>query len=155
MTQNRVIGKDNELPWRLPDEMAHFKRLTRSHAVVMGRKTFESMQCRPLPERLNIVLTRKDFDVPDVVFVDSLANGLTFANARGYEQCFVIGGSQVYEEALSIADCLYATLIDSEMEGDAFFPEFDLSPWQLESSNVHPADDRHAYAFTMNVYRRK
>ena len=155
MTRNRVIGKDNQLPWQLPDDMAHFRRVTSSHAILMGRGTFESMNCRPLPNRLNIVLTSRSFDVSGVVYVNSLEIGIREAKCRGYEKCFVIGGSGVYKEALDVADVLYFTSIEAELDGDVYFPELDLDGWSLMSSKIHPADEKHPYAFTMNVYRRQ
>ena len=155
MARNRVIGKENSLPWRLPDEIDYFRRVTSSHATLMGRKTFESMNCRPLPNRFNIVLTSRSFDVTDVVFVDSLAAGFSSASNQGFEKCFVIGGSKVYEEALTVADTLYCTVIDAELEGDVLFPQFDWADWVCESTRLHPTDTKHEYAFSMNVYRRR
>lgn len=113
------------------------------------------MNCRPLPNRLNIVLTSRKFEVPDVTFVESLTAGVSNAANQGFEKCFVIGGSGVYEEALGIADALYCTLIDTVLDGDTFFPEFDLEEWVLESTDTHDIDSKHKYAFSMNVYRRR
>jgi dihydrofolate reductase len=124
LSRNRCIGKNGTIPWRIPEDMAHFKALTTGNVVVMGRKTWESLpeRFRPLPERTNIVLTRQtDYPLPDGVerYV-SLTDAL---EAHPYELLFVIGGGEVYKEALPLADRLELTHVDQDVDGDAFFPE--------------------------------
>ncbi|MEM7217997.1 MAG: dihydrofolate reductase [Pseudomonadota bacterium] len=158
MTRNRVIGRDNDLPWHLPDDLRYFMRTTTGHPVIMGRATFESVGARPLPRRLNIILTSRPQSWQGVEVTPSLDDALDIARARcaedGVERCFVAGGSGVYRTALPLADELFITEIDAEIEGDTYFPEFDRTAWRLVVSDPHPIDDRHAHAFSMNRYER-
>ena len=128
MARNRVIGRDNQLPWRLPEDLKRFKALTMGHPIVMGRKTFESIG-KALPGRLNLVVTRGPWSGPagaDGPFpCGSLDAAIERARATGTAEAFVIGGGQIYELALPLADRLYLTLVDGEHEGDAFFPKWD------------------------------
>lgn len=127
--KNRALGKDNELLWHIPDDLKRFKTLTDGHPVIMGRKTWESLplRARPLPNRTNIVITRQPaYDAPAAVVVDSLE--IAFEKAResvGAEEIFVMGGGEIYREALPHTDRLYLTLIDEEKDGDVFFPKFE------------------------------
>jgi dihydrofolate reductase len=126
---NRVIGRDNQLIWNVPEDMAHFKALTAGHAVLMGRKTWESLppRFRPLPGRQNIVITRQaDFSAPGADLAHSLEAGLALAASA--EKVFVIGGAEIYTQALPLADTLELTELDLSPEGDAWFPEFNTSP---------------------------
>ncbi len=127
-TRTRAIGKDNALLWHLPDDLKRFKELTLGHPVIMGRKTWESLpeKFRPLPERTNIVVTRQaDYKADGAKVVDGLSDAFLAAqDAVGAEETFIIGGAQVYAEALPYANRLYLTLIDDEEEGDAFFPSY-------------------------------
>jgi len=140
MTRNRVIGRDGGMPWHLPADLAHFKRVTLKHPVVMGRKTFESIGFA-LPKRRNIVVTRS----PDAVFkgaetAASLDEALTMLEGTG--TVMVIGGGQLYREALPLATRMELTLIDAEVEGDTTFPEWPADEWR-EVSRVHrPADEK-------------
>jgi dihydrofolate reductase len=128
MAQNRVIGVDNKLPWRLPSDLARFKRLTMGHHIIMGRKTFESIG-RPLPGRTTVVVSRAGFSAPNVVGASSLEEAFTVAAAD--DQPFICGGAEVYSQAIDIADILYLTVIEKEVIGDALFPEFDIGKWSL------------------------
>lgn len=168
MGENRVIGVDGGLPWRLPDEMKHFVRVTSGHTVVMGRRTFESIGCKPLPNRLNIVLTRDaDYAVPaGVKTAASVAEAVKLAveivpdtfpgenTSGGGGEVFICGGEAAYREALPLADTLYLTVVHANPEGDARFPEFDLARWKLTDEVRHEADARHAQAFTFRRYER-
>jgi dihydrofolate reductase len=132
LAKNRVIGAGNALPWRLPEDLKHFKALTMGHPVIMGRKTFESIG-KPLPGRTNIVVTRSPgFTAAGCTVVDSPAAALAaaFAEAGRGEEAFVIGGAELYRALFDSADTLYLTEIDQAIEGDAWFPEFDLKQWQ-------------------------
>ncbi len=155
MTRNRVIGRDNALPWRLPDEMRHFMRTTLGHTVIMGRKQFDAMG-KPLPKRTNIVMTRN----PDRTWPTArlwCGRSTKRSNARvadGDDEAMVIGGGEIYALALPKADRLYFTLIDTEMKGDTFFPAFDETQWREVSREEHAADERHPFAYSIRVLDR-
>lgn len=154
-SENDVIGRDNDLPWRLPDEFRYFKRTTEGHHVIMGRRTWES-RGTPLPKRVNLVVSsRPDFTAPGATVVRSLAEALELARAAGEREAFVIGGTALYAEALPIADTLYLTRVHAEFEGDAYFPKFDPDAWVEVSRERHEVDERHAYAWTIFVYARR
>ena len=159
MTQDRVIGKDNGLPWRLPKDMKHFMQTTMNKPVIMGRKTFESMKS-PLPGRANIVLTRdKSWSRENVSVVTNLGEAVELANKIAgdaeQDEVFVIGGSSVYAEAMPVATRLYLTLVQGEIEGDVYFPEIDLEDWVEAEKVDHGADESHAYPFSISQYVRK
>jgi dihydrofolate reductase len=145
MARNRVIGRDNQLPWRLPEDLKRFKALTMGHPVVMGRKTYESIG-KPLPGRLNLVLTRGPWSGPagtdGPVPVVSLDQAIERARATGTDEIFVIGGGQVYELAMPLADRLYLTLVDGEHAGDAYFPQ-----WDEASFREIERDERQGFSF--------
>ena len=158
MARNRVIGRGQTLPWRLPSEMQYFMRTTMGHPVLMGRRTFESMKA-PLPGRTNIVLTSdRSYAREGVQVVHSFAEGLSVAEAHceidGRDEMFVAGGAGVYAEALPQATRLYLTQVHADVEGDTFFPEFDLSDWQIVRSEDHPADLKNVYPFTIMLLER-
>jgi dihydrofolate reductase len=153
IARNGVIGADNRLPWRLPDDMRHFRDLTTGHSVIMGRRTWESIG-KPLPGRQNIVVTRTPGRVvPDVEFAPSLDAALDKANRPG--PVFVIGGETLYREALPRADLLYLTEIVRDFEGDARFPEFDRARWCETSREPHSAlDAAGGFAYHFVSYER-
>ena len=151
MSLNRVIGKDNRLPWRLPDELQYFRDTVRGNPIIMGRKTFEGVG-KPLKDCTNIVLSKSRTEFPGCSHATNLDDALRIVGS--VEEVFVIGGTAVYEEALARADKLYRTIIEAEIEGDTFFPEYDESDWICESSKHHDSDSRHPYSFTMEVFSR-
>ena len=153
MTKNRVIGKDGQLPWDLPDEMAYFRNTTAGKPVIMGRRTFQSVN-RPMPGRLNIVLSRTGFSAPGVSLAADMDTALRIAAQDPADECFVIGGTALYAEALPRAARLYATFIDAELDGDTFFPALDFSPWRVIEQARHAVDERHPYAYHIKVYER-
>ena len=153
MTRNRVIGKDGDLPWRLPDDQRFFRRTTLGKPIIMGRKTFDEIG-RPLPKRRNIVLSRRGLDAEGMEVVTDLESALALARSDAPEEAFVIGGAQIYSLAWPMLDRLYMTLIDTELEGDTWFPEFDLAAWRELRRTEHPADERHAWRFTILVMER-
>ncbi|MBO0932196.1 dihydrofolate reductase [Fibrella aquatilis] len=163
MAQNRVIGKDNDLPWHLPDDFAYFKQKTGGHVIIMGRKSFEALG-KPLPKRTNIVVTRQaDFQAEGITVVPSLEAALDVARpveARaehpegGVAEIFVIGGAEIYALALPVADRIYLTEVQKAYDGDTRFPEFDCTVWHESSRQHHPADDRHETAFDFVVYEK-
>lgn len=153
MTRNRVIGKDGDLAWDLPDELAHFRNTTAGKPVIMGRKTYQSRN-RPMPGRRNIVLSRGGFRAEGVWVVADLDAALRVAAEDAADEAFVIGGSEPFAIALPRADRLYATVIDAELDGDAFFPPFDFCGWKVVEEVWHGVDDRHAFAYEIKVYER-
>lgn len=149
-----VIGKNNAMPWHLPNDLQHFKRVTLGHPIVMGRKTFESIG-RALPGRLNIVISRNaSYEVPEgVVLVDSLEAGIARAQ-RESDTVMIIGGAQIYKEALPLADRLYVTKIDASFEGDARFPAYDEADYDIiEQSETFQNDE--GVEYTSYTYERK
>ena len=155
MTENGVIGRDHDLPWDLPDDMKHFMLTTKGHAVIMGRKTYETVG-KPLPGRTNIVITRSlDYVREGAVVVHDLDAAIEHAQkTRGAEEVFVTGGSEIYRLALPRADRLNVTVIHTSLEGDTHFPAVDWSEWELRSERYHDLDERHAYALSFRVYER-
>jgi dihydrofolate reductase len=157
-TNNGVIGKDNQLLWKLSADLKQFKALTTGHSVIMGRKTFDSIG-RALPNRTNIVISRqKDLIFPEgVLQTNSLEKAIEIAkNYPGNEEIFIIGGGNVYEQALKITDKVYLTEVKTSMEGDAFFPNLDRSEWSEISRISHIKDDKNEYDFDfVELIKRK
>jgi dihydrofolate reductase len=152
-SSNNVIGSDGGLPWHLPDDLRHFKRLTTGKPVIMGRRTFESIG-RPLPDRRNIVMTRQtDYAAHGCEVVSSVSEALELVH--GVDEVMIIGGGQVYRDFLPHADRIYLTRVRAEVEGDTHFPEIEQTNWQLLTSQHHAADERHAYAFDLMVFERR
>ena len=151
-SNNNVIGKDNKLPWHLPDDLKRFKALTRGHPIIMGRKTFESIG-RALPDRLNIVVSQT-LEVAPVG--TQLANSLSAALelAKGSDEAFIIGGSQLFQMSAPLADRLYLTRVHATIEGDVSLPPIDFSEWKEISKEEHPNNSEHEYAFTYINYER-
>ena len=155
IAENGVIGKDNELVWRLPDDFKYFKQTTSGHPILMGRKTFESLG-KPLPNRLNVVITRNpDYQPEGVLVVDSLEKALEEARKAGISEAFVSGGGEIYRQAIATADRLYLTEVKASFEGDTRFPDYDKTEWREISRRHHPIDERHAVAFDFVVWERK
>ncbi len=154
--KNRAIGRGGDLPWgrSLPADLAHFKRLTKGGDIIMGRKTFESIGCRPLPDRENIVISSRPTGIKGVLTAVNLESALALARYK----TFIIGGARVYGDALEVPaiDTIYTTEVDTAFsDTDTFFPELDMTAWE-ETDRVHrPADDDNAYAFDFVTYRRK
>jgi dihydrofolate reductase len=159
LAQNRTIGRNNQLPWRLPGDLAYFKKITLGHPVIMGRKTFESIG-RPLPGRDNLVVTTQDgWSHPGVFPTNSLQQALAqaaeMAAARNMREIMLIGGASLYAQALPLAQRLYLTEVHAEVEGDAFFPEFDRSEWEESSRVYHAADEANSLGYSFVVYQRR
>ncbi|BAU47868.1 dihydrofolate reductase [Sulfurifustis variabilis] len=154
LAENGVIGRDNRLPWHLPDDLKHFRRLTVGHPVIMGRRNYESLG-RPLPDRLNIVVTRQAgyAAASGCRVVHSLEQA--FAQADGAEEIFVIGGGDLYAQTLERADRLYLTRVHAGVDGDTRFPEFDVAAWHEIERVHHEADAHHAYAFSFVTLDRR
>lgn len=154
-SDNHMIGKDNQLLWHLPKDMKFFKDTTWAMPVIMGRKTFESLGKRVLPGRLNIILTKQvglQYDHTEVV--GSLEDAIALAAREGYAEVFVIGGGQIYNEAMPIADTIYMTRVHTQIDGDTLFPIID-EEWELAYSYPNVADEKHLYAFDFECWKRK
>lgn len=165
MARNRAIGINNTLPWKLPADLAHFKAQTLGKPIIMGRKTFDSLG-RPLPGRCNIVISRQALALPErVLLASSLEQALTLAenvaqqeNAaqqEGASEIMVIGGAQIYAEALPYATRLYVTEVAADVDGDAFFPELNAAEWQCSAREAHDADARNALPYAFCIYQRR
>ncbi len=152
--ENNAIGKDNKLIWHLSDDLKRFKSLTNGHHIIMGRKTFESFP-KPLPNRTHIVITRQnDYKAPEgVIVVNSLEDAISAAKSD--PQPFIIGGGEIYKQALLIADKIELTRVHENFEADAFFPEIDTSTWKEISNTLHSKDENHNYEFSFLTYERK
>ena len=149
---NRVIGQDNKMPWHIPNELAYFKEKTMGKAIVMGRSTFESIG-RPLPGRLNIVITRNaSYDAEGVTVVHSIEEAIEIAN-KHHEEVMIIGGEQIFKEVLPYADLLYITLIEHEFVGDTFFPSYEQDWEAISTSEQHSTDS--GLKYTYMLYKRK
>ncbi|HWB26853.1 MAG TPA: dihydrofolate reductase [Chitinophagaceae bacterium] len=156
-SENNAIGKQNKLLWYLPNDLKFLKNLTWGMPVVMGRKTFESVDSKPLKGRVNIIITRqKDFEAPGIVVVNSLKDALFFTAENDYKELMVLGGAQIYEEAMPKADRIYLTRVHAFFEeADAFFPEIEEKKWKLVSNRDFPADEKHQYPYSFEVWERK
>jgi dihydrofolate reductase len=158
LTENRVIGKSNDLPWHLPDDMKYFMQTTVGHHVIMGRKNYESIpdKFRPLANRTNIVVTRQEeYDAPGCIVVNSIPAGIDIAIDNREAEIFIIGGAEIYAQSLAFANRLYLTEIQTSLEGDAFFPMFTKHEWNEVSRKHHPVDAKHLYAFDFVIYEKK
>lgn len=155
MAHDRVIGKDNQMPWHLPADLAHFKRVTLGKPVLMGRKTFESIG-RPLPGRRNLVISRNpDYQAEGIEVVGSVEAALALLASSSVEELMVIGGGHLYAEMLPSADCLYLTQIDLAVEGDTRFPAFDDGQWQRIDCESHPADEKNPHPYSFETWQRR
>lgn len=154
--KNGVIGRNNELVWRLSSDLKLFKRITTGHHIIMGRKTYESMG-KPLPNRTSIVITRnKDYSLPEGHFsVNSLQEAIQLCISKNLTKVFVIGGAEIYSQALPLADELMVTEVQAEPEGDAFFPELDPLLWQKTSEEHYSKDEQNQYDFDFVIYQRR
>lgn len=158
VAENLVIGGNNDLVWRLPDDMKYFMETTQHHHVIMGRKNYESIphKFRPLPNRENIIVTQQDnYDAPDCHITNSIEEAIDIAKNNNQEEVFIIGGGQIYAQAIDIADRLYVTEIKASFDGDTFFPEIDKTEWQEKSRKQHAKDERHDHEFDFVVYEKR
>lgn len=154
MDKNRVIGKNNDLPWRLPEDLKFFKRVTMGHPIVMGRKTHESIG-RALPGRENIIVTRDNNYKAEGCTVIHSVSEVERIGKESEEEVFVIGGSELFKATFDAADRLYITYIEEEFEGDTFFPEFDEKEWKLLSKDKGLKDEKNIYDYFFMIYERK
>ena len=153
MDSNRLIGRDNQLPWQLPADLQHFKSITMGKPIIMGRKTWESLG-RPLPGRLNITITRNtDYRAEGATVVHSLDEALQVTNDA--EEVMIIGGANLYAQAMPRVDLLYLTRVEGMFEGDAWFPEFSEAEWELVSAESHEPDEKNRHPYHFETYHRQ
>jgi dihydrofolate reductase len=153
MAQNGVIGRDNALPWRLPEDLKRFKAFTLGKTILMGRKTYESIG-RPLPGRANLVLTRdRNWIAAGVIVVHSVEQALTQAGPG--KELVAIGGAEIYRLVLPFARRIYLTHVHADVPGDTFFPDFDSTQWADVECRTHPADEQHAFPLTFVTLERR
>lgn len=159
VAENNVIGKNNDLIWHLPKDMQFFKQTTLHHHIITGRKNYISIpvKFRPLANRTNIVLTRQqDFPEEGCVVLNSLEAAIKFAKQNNENEVFIIGGGQIYKEALekNLVDKLYVTHVHHSFDGDTFFPEIDTTKWKKINEETHSSDEKHAYSFSFCTYAK-
>ena len=151
VAENGTIGDQNSLLWHIKEDMQFFRRTTTGHPVIMGRKTYDSMG-RALPNRTNIVISRQEIALEGCQVAHSLEEALTLVSAE--EECFIIGGAQIYEQALPLADRIYLTVVERPYEGDTRFPEWDRTAWRLVACERHEQGESYPYPFRFERYER-
>lgn len=152
IAENNALGKDNQLIWHLPADLRRFKKVTQGHAVIMGRKTFESLG-KPLPNRTNIIITKqKDYQKEDCIVVNSLEEALQCT--KDDNNPFILGGAQIYRQALDFADVLDLTIVHHEFDADAYFPEIDKNTWTEVSREHHLKDEQNPYDYSFVKYEK-
>lgn len=155
MDRNRIIGRNNDLPWHLPKDFRFFKERTTGHTVIMGRKTYDSLG-GALPNRKNVVVTKKNTTFPEEVeVITELKTIQDWNKANPEKEFFVIGGGHIFKQIMPYADRMYITLIDESFEGDIYFPEFNEEEWNLTSNEKGEKDDKNPYDYYFLQYDRK
>jgi dihydrofolate reductase len=157
--KNRIIGRDNQIPWYLPADLGYFKRMTLDHHIIMGRNSFQSIG-RPLPKRTNVVISRDPFFIATgCVRAFSIPEALKIAQNNGETEAFIIGGGEIYKQSVDLWTRLYLTEVDIDMgektDADVFFPELDFSKWTLISEEKHLKDDKNECDYTFKVFEKK
>ena len=153
--ENNSIGKNNQLLWHLPNDLKFFKNTTWGMPVIMGRKTFEAVN-KPLPGRFNIVITRQEgWKADGVIVAKDLNDALQKATETNCKEIFIIGGGEIYKQSMEMADKIYLTRVHATIEGDTFFPRVDENKWQLIADEDFGVDEKHAFAYSFQVWERK
>jgi dihydrofolate reductase len=153
--ENLGIGKDNKLMWHLPNDLKFFKNKTMGHHMIMGRKTYESIG-KPLPGRTSIIITRnKNYKVEGALIANSLEDGISLASSRGETEAFVIGGAELINDSVHLADCIYFTEVKSKFNADVFLKTFDPSKWKEVMREDHQVDEKHAYPYSFVTLIKK
>ncbi|MFN7676458.1 dihydrofolate reductase [Flavobacterium sp.] len=153
IAENNALGKDNQLLWHLPDDFKRFKNITTGHYIIMGRKTFESFP-KPLPNRTHVIISRqKNYSQLNCIVVTSLQKAIEACPKN--EEVFIIGGGEIYNQSIAIADKLDITRVNHSFEADTFFPEIDMSKWKLIFNEFHPKDEKHKFDFSFETFIRK
>lgn len=151
--ENNALGKNNDLIWHLPDDFKRFKAITSGHYIIMGRKTFESFP-KPLPNRTHVIITRqKNYNPENCIVVNSLEKAIEICPKD--EDVFVIGGGEIYQQSIAIADKIELTRVHSTFKADTFFPEIDTTIWELVQEEFHPKDEKHLFDFSFQTYLKK
>ncbi|MBP6446890.1 MAG: dihydrofolate reductase [Saprospiraceae bacterium] len=154
LAKNRVIGKDNDIPWYLPADLQYFKKTTIEHTVIMGRNCYVSIG-KPLPKRTNIIVTRDPFFISsNCLIARSIPEALHMAHQAGEKEAFILGGGQIYEQTSDLWDKLYITEVDTDVEGDVFFPDIDMTEWRLVSLSEHKKDEKNLFDYTFKVFEK-
>ncbi len=152
--RNRVIGRDNNIPWYLPADLQYFKKTTISHTIIMGRNCYASIG-RPLPKRTNIIVTRDPFFISSNCEVArNIPEALHMAHQNGETEVFIIGGGQIYEQTIGLWDKLYLTDVDLDVDGDVFFPEIEYNEWKLLSEEFHMKDEKNEFNYTFKIFQK-
>ncbi len=152
IAENRAIGKSNQLLWHLPADLKHFKQITSGHTIIMGRKTYDSIG-KPLPNRRNIVITRQQLQIEGCDVVSSLNEALALCQSE--PEVFIIGGAEIYEQALPLTHRIYLTEVEQTFTGDAFFPELDASSWHEIARESFTADEKNKLPYTFLTLQRR
>ena len=155
--ENNALGKNNEMIWHLPDDFKRFKKLTSGHFIIMGRKTYESLD-GPLPNRTHIIITRQEnyaekVDANCCIVVDNIEDAI--AKSASEDETFVIGGGEIYKLALPLADKIELTKVHGTFEADAYFPKIDENKWNLVNEDYHPKDEKHNFDFTYQTFMKR
>lgn len=154
-SQNNVIGKDNKLPWHLKDDLQNFKKITMGHHILMGRKTFESIG-KPLTGRMSLVLSSEPKPVQEnLVWFSSIWRAIKYAERAGENELFIIGGEKIFKSALAIADRIYLTEIEADVDGDTFFPSLSLKNWNNISEQRFEKSAENDHSFTVKILDRR
>lgn len=151
ISENHVIGKDNKLLWRLPNDLKHFKEITTGHTIIMGRKTYDSVG-KPLPNRRNIVITRQAITIPGCEVVNSLDAALALCTNEN--EVFIVGGAEIYKQAIKLTDRIYLTIVRKNFEGDSFFPEINKDEWKEVSHEDHEPDHKNPLPYSFITLER-
>lgn len=154
ISNNNVIGKDNELPWYLPADLKYFKKITINHPVIMGRKSYEAIG-QPLPKRTNIVLTQDPYYLSsNILIAHSIEEALALAYDLESDEVFVIGGAMIFEICMPLLDRLYITEIHADFDGDTYFPDWNREEWNLISEEHHSSDKKNEFDYSFKIYER-
>ena len=155
ITENNIIGRDNGMPWHLPADLKYFRERTSGHHIVMGRKTFESIGGgRPLPNRISIIITKqKDYKAEGCLIAHSLEEAIEIA--KNEDELFIIGGKQIYDQSLALANKMYITRIHTSIDGDTSFPQYDENQWEMTSYTERDADEKNVYPLSFLVFEKK
>jgi dihydrofolate reductase len=151
ISENHVIGKDNQLLWYLPNDLKHFKNITTGHTVIMGRKTFDSVG-KPLPKRRNIIITRQAITIEGCEVVNSIEVAL--ALCADEEEVFIVGGAEIYKQSMHLTHRIYLTVVHKDFDGDSFFPEIDKNEWKEVFREDHAPDEKNAIPYSFVTYER-
>ncbi len=159
-SENNVIGNNNAIPWHLPDDLKYFRTTTEGHPVIMGRKNYDSILKalgKPLPNRRNIIVTRdQTYSAPGCEVASSLDEAIMFARKdNDREKIFIIGGGEIYAQAMELSNEILMTRVHATIDGDVYFPAIDETVWEETKRTEHPADGKHAYAFSFVTYERR